>query len=108
MQGMDSVYGAFETEQVRVSMDGEPDVWFRRRIGLQKDGVETEAEARAEVITDNPDVAAVLKDLAERYPADAEILSGAEDGRFHAILSGNITIHLLPPKGSLAFIVKGD
>lgn len=86
-----------EYEHTRLSVEGKPDVWFRRRVGQEK---------QAEIITDDKEVMEILTGLAKENPEIVEILAEEGDEHFHAIAGPELVIELKPSAGSICFWIE--
>ena len=104
MKCFDTKNGDFEVEQVRVTT-GSGDIFFRRRISRNDDGSISAVSAEMEVITQCQDAAAALEELAEKNGEAVQILSGIEDGGFHAILGPEVMVSLMPQNGTMMFLL---
>jgi len=91
MKCVDSVRGEYEMEHWKISIEGEPEIWFRRNPN--------EGDWTAEVMTNHPEVQEELVAIAEKFPEEIEILSLIEDGGFHAIIQPSISFELQPCGG---------
>lgn len=103
--GDDAAAVTSSCEHVRVSLEGSPEVWFRRRISEDEEGNVTCRALDMEIVTSNQEVEDCLKDLAEANPEAVKILTTNEDGGFHAIVGPEICVILMPPEGTMQFLL---
>lgn len=105
MKVMDSVHGTYEVEQIRISISGEPDVWFRRRIRTDDDGNIIETGGDCEIVSSHSGVEEALTDLEKDYPKIVRVLSRNEDGGLHAIIGPEVCVVLFPQDGTVQFLL---
>lgn len=103
--GDDAAAVTSSCEHVRVSIEGSPEVWFRRRISEDEDGNVTCRALDMEIITSNQEVEDCLKELAEANPEAVRILTTNEDGGFHAVVGPEICVILMPLEGTMKFLL---
>ena len=83
-----------EYEHIRLTVDGNPDIWFRRRCD------QTE---KAEIITSDKGVIEVLTGLAKENPEIISILTEEDEEQLHAIVGKELVIEIRPSDGSISF-----
>lgn len=95
----------YRCDHVRVSFDNMPDVWIRRRITEDEDGNILSTSEEAEILSMNPEVERCLSELEEQAPDAVCVLSDIEDGGLHAIVGPEVIIVMMPPEGTMEFLI---